>query len=72
MTYRNTTRLAPGEPRSTPLSAEDWEAITVLYARGETDLTIAADIGCSSKTIARWRKEEGLPRNDRATSKEEK
>jgi uncharacterized protein YjcR len=62
MTYKN---AAQKRHSSRPIDAHEWLAIESMYEAGHTDLTIAQTIGCSSKTIARWRWRNGLPRNDR-------
>lgn len=64
--------LNAAEPRhsSTPLSGDDWLKVDRLYREGGLDIAIAEELGCSSKTIARWRWKNNLPRNDRAKPKE--
>lgn len=63
MTYRNATREHRDPPRQ--LTGDDWLTIQRLYDAGKLDLDIATAVGCSSKTISRWRTAESLPRNDR-------
>lgn len=66
MTYKNASR--PEAQSKTPLTDADWAEVERLYGEGELDITIAARVGCSSKTIARWRWANGLERRDRPTS----
>lgn len=55
---------------STPLTERDWQKVDRLYEEGQLDIAIAEELGCSSKTIARWRWKNNLPRNDRAKPKD--
>jgi DNA-binding NarL/FixJ family response regulator len=52
--FRNATRdhVSPGRRHLAP---EDWKAIEQLVANGLTDVEVAERVGCSSKTVARWR-----------------
>jgi DNA-binding CsgD family transcriptional regulator len=50
--------LRPGTPRSCKL---DWAAALPLYEKGQTDKQIAAVLGCSHKTVCKWRRKNGLP-----------
>ncbi len=54
MTYRNAVRdhVSPGTRH---LADSDWVTIDLLVAYGLTDIEIAERVGCSSKTVARWR-----------------
>lgn len=63
MVYENSQRSE--DERNRPLSSSDWDTIAKFYVAGQTDLEIARAVTCSSKTIARWRWANDLPRNDR-------
>ena len=41
----------------------NWDYVAALYREGKNDCAIAREIDCSSTTIQRWRKKQGLPRN---------
>lgn len=66
MTYRNASR--PEAETKRPLTDSDWAEVARLYGEAKTDLEIATAVGCASKTIARWRWREELPRNDRSVT----
>jgi hypothetical protein len=63
--YSNSRRewRAPGKRH---LTAEDYAMIAALYAECLIDREVAQKVGCSSKTVARWRWTNGKPANGRA------
>jgi hypothetical protein len=64
MAYSNAKRewKAPGNRH---LDAADYKTIEKLYSEKWMDREIAHKVGCSSKTVARWRWTNGKPANGR-------
>lgn len=61
MTHENSTRAR----KYTPMPLDQYVKIGRMYEMGATDIEIANEVGCASKTVQRWRARQGKPRNDR-------
>lgn len=61
--WRNELGLKINSARTaTPRGCKvDWAAAMPLYEKGLTDKQIAAQLGCSHKTVCKWRRKNGLP-----------
>lgn len=48
----------------------DWDKALTLYDKGCTDEQIAKALGCSFKTVNKWRRREGLPSKHKITKED--
>lgn len=59
--WRKENGLPTNENPYKPQPRLDWEKIMQLYEQGYTDMHIARIIGCSDRTVQKWRKKNNLP-----------